>query len=152
MPSKINIDTKKLHPDLQSALKKLISECDKRGLYILVTQGYRTIDQQNAIVAKGNSHCSGNSFNSPHQWGAAIDFARNDGKGIYDDSDGFFRKVGKLAETLGFQWGGDWTGFCDKPHLQLAKFFDEREDVSLLKRKYGTPNNFIKTWKKQHVK
>ncbi|MFT3952796.1 MAG: M15 family metallopeptidase [Oscillospiraceae bacterium] len=146
MASKINANvTMMLHPEVMAAVKALLLACDKKGLPIIITQGYRTIAQQNAIKAAGNSSCSGNTYDSPHQWGVAVDFARGDGKGVYDNSDGFFRKVGKLAETLGFQWGGDWRT-PDSPHLQYAKFFDSRETVQLLKSKYGVPNKFFATW------
>jgi peptidoglycan LD-endopeptidase CwlK len=28
-------------------------------------------------------------------------------------------EVAEIAKELGFQWGGDWRGFKDYPHLQM---------------------------------
>ena len=39
--------------------------------------------------------------------------------------------------------GGNWKGFVDKPHFELTKY----GDTNTLAKKYGTPENFKKTWK-----
>ena len=44
-------------------------------------------------------YCS--SYSSMHQWGIAFDFYRNDGKGAYNNNDGFFNKVGAIGQKLG---------------------------------------------------
>ena len=97
-----NIDD--LHPKLQSLIAKLRAECEKQGLKIGIGECLRTVEEQNAFYAKGRTapgsivtNAKGSSYSSMHQWGVAFDFYRNDGKGAYNDNDGFFGKVGKLT-------------------------------------------------------
>lgn len=146
-----NIDD--LHPRLQSLVAKLKTECEKQGLKIGIGECLRTIEEQNALYAKGRTapgsivtNAKGSSYSSMHQWGVAFDFYRNDGKGVYIDNDGFFTKVGKIGAALGLEWGGDWKSVVDKPHFQLP---DWGSGPSKLKKTYGTPNKFIATWEKE---
>ncbi|HEX3077461.1 MAG TPA: M15 family metallopeptidase, partial [Lachnospiraceae bacterium] len=100
---------------------------------------------------KGNivTNCKGSSYSSMHQWGVAFDFYRYDGKGIYDDSDGFFTKVGRIGEKIGLEWGGAWNRFVDKPHFQLP---DWGSSTKRLKELYGNPEYFINAWVDSSVK
>ena len=140
-----------LHPDLQKIIPLFLAECKSKGLIVKTTDGLRTKKQQNDLYAQGRSE-DGNIVtwvkypDSSHNWGLAFDFCRNDGKGAYDDSDGFFSKVGKIGKQFGLFWGGDWTP-QDKPHFELRKFGTIKE----LKEKYKTPENFKKTWQKEET-
>ena len=114
---------------------------------------YRTVEEQDKLYAKGRTiagaivtNAKGNTYSSHHQWGTAFDIYRNDGKGAYNDYDGFFAKVGKIGKSIGLEWGGDWKSPVDKPHFQLP---DWGSTTVRLKRMYGTPENFQKTWKEE---
>lgn len=146
-------DITKCHPKLQTLANQLVMECKKQGLIIKITECLRTTAEQDALYAKGRTtsgsivtNARGSSFSSMHQWGVAFDICRNDGKGAYNDADGFFTKVGKIGTRLGLEWGGSWTSPVDKPHFQLAEW---GSTTSRLKAKYGAPDNFMKTWKKE---
>ena len=78
-----------------------------------------------------------------HQWGIAFDFYRADGNGAYNNTDGFFEKVGKIGKTLGLEWGGDFKSIKDLPHFQLS---DWGSTPKKLKTDYKTPEDFFKTW------
>lgn len=139
------------HPVMVIKMNQLVEECARQGLTIRITQTYRTVEQQDALYAQGRTkpgnivtNARGSSYSSMHQWGIAFDFCRNDGRGAYNDSDGFFRKVGQIGKSLGLEWGGDWTSFVDKPHFQLP---DWGSSASGLKRQYGNPQNFANTWR-----
>lgn len=140
-----------LHPTLQKKLKKLVKKCEKKGLYINFSSTHRGKEEQNGLYAQGRTK-PGNIVTqvqypySNHNWYIAADFYRNDGKGAYNDSDGFFTKVGKIAQSVGLEWGGSWKGFQDKPHVQLKHFGST--PVKLI-AKYGTPEKYKKTWKKK---
>ena len=91
------------HPELQEKAAKLVSACKGQGLIIGIGECYRTVEEQDALYAKGRTspgdivtYAKGSSYSSHHQWGTAFDFYRNDGKGAYNDSDGFFSKVGEI--------------------------------------------------------
>lgn len=143
-------DIKLCHPKLQQLASRLIDDCNAVGLKIGIAECYRTIEEQNALYAKGRTvkgnivtNVKGTDYGSMHQWFIAFDFYRNDGKGAYNDSDNFFSRVGKIGQNLGLEWGGSWKTPVDKPHFQLP---DWGSTPKLLKSRYGTPDNFKKSW------
>lgn len=144
-------DINRCHPRLIELSKKLISACKGQGLIIGIGESFRTKEEQDALYAKGRTapgnivtNAKGSSYSSHHQWGTAFDIYRSDGKGVYTDSDGFFKKVGKIGKSIGLEWGGDWKSPVDKPHFQLP---DWGSTTARLKRMYGTPEKFMDTWK-----
>ena len=143
-------DLSLLHPKLRAIIPKIIEECAAQGLPVLVTDGMRTEDEQNALYAKGRTAPGSIVTNvrypdSMHNWGVAFDFCRNVKGREYDDTDNFFFRVAYIAKSFGLDWGGDWTSFRDKPHLQLAEYSLD-STTGYLKRMYGTPEKFIETW------
>ncbi|WP_379130977.1 M15 family metallopeptidase [Paenibacillus sp. sgz500958] len=124
-----------LHPVVLNAATLLIERCYTSGVPILITQGLRTIAEQNALYAQGRTAPGSIVTNakggcSYHNYGLAVDFALllPDGKAVSwdmkrdDDNDreADWLEVVRHAKALGFEWGGDWTGFKDYPHLQLT--------------------------------
>ncbi len=143
-------DISMCHPELQEKAKKLVQECKKQGLIVKIGECFRSVAEQNELYAQGRTKpgnvvtkAKGSSFSSMHQWGVAFDVIRNDGKGAYNDSDGWFGKVGKVGKKLGLEWGGDWTSPVDKPHFQLKNW---GSTAVKLKKIYGNVENFKKTW------
>lgn len=139
-----------LHPDLQVLAKELKNVCAQNGLKIAIGECLRTVAEQDALYAKGRTapgkivtNAKGSSYSSMHQWGIAFDFYRDDGKGAYADGDGFFEKVGKIGQSLGLEWGGEWKSITDLPHFQLAGW---GKTPAKLKKQYGTPAKFFKAW------
>ncbi|WNS43887.1 M15 family metallopeptidase [Paenibacillus sp. MMS20-IR301] len=124
-----------LHPVLLAAATELIRRTYARGVPILITQGMRTVAQQNALYAQGRTKrgpivTNARGGTSYHNYGLAIDFALllPDGKNVsWDmsrDGDGDkladWQEVAQEAKKLGFEWGGDWTSFKDYSHLQFS--------------------------------
>lgn len=143
-------DQTKLHPILQYKIKQLIALCEEHGLKIGIGECVRTVAEQDSLYAQGRTkpgaivtNCKGSTYSSPHQWGIAFDFYRNDGKGAYNISGQFFERVGALAKSIGLEWGGDWKSFVDRPHIQLPYW---GSSVAKLKSLYGTPSKFDDTW------
>jgi D-alanyl-D-alanine carboxypeptidase. len=154
-------DIKQCHPKLQKFATKLITECKKKGIDICIGECLRTVKEQDTLYAKGRTtgekghtvtNAKGSTYSSMHQWGVAFDFyldmdVDKDGKkcdDAYNDNTGLFEKVGAIAQKLGLEWGGGWTSIKDRPHLQLK---DWGSTPYNLKKKYGTPDKFMKTWK-----
>ena len=142
-------DITKLHPEAQEKAKQLVSLCAANGLKIKITECYRTVAEQDTLYAQGRTkpgkivtNAKGSSYSSMHQWGVAFDFIRSDGRKSYDDSDGFFTKVGRLGQSIGLTWGIAWN---DKPHFQLSQWGDT---PSKLKNLYSKPEKFFATWNK----
>ena len=146
----IRIDRSKLHPWLDYKLTRLLDECSKEGIYLIITEGFRTVAQQDALYAKGRTapgkvvtNAKGSTYSSQHMWGIAFDIAINDSKKLYDPA--MIKRVADIAKKLGLGWGGDWTSFVDTPHFYLKKW---GSTTAALKQQYGTPDNFKKTWRK----
>lgn len=146
----IRIDRTKLHPWLNYKLTLLLKKCAKQGIYLIITEGFRTKEYQDSLYAKGRTapgnkvtNAKGSDYASQHQWGIAFDIAINDSKLLYDVAT--IKKVAKIAKSsgVGLAWGGDWTSPVDMPHFYLKKWGDT---PSSLKKTYGTPDKFKKTW------
>ena len=138
-----------IHPLLELKIIQLTTLCTNQGLKIRITQGYRSKAEQDALYAQGRTKPGNKVTNarggySMHNWGVAFDFCRNDGRKPYDDSDGFFTKVGKIGESIGLEWGGSWKSIVDKPHFQLP---DWGSGTATLRNTYGTFEKFKATWK-----
>lgn len=124
-----------LHPVVMAAATVLIERCYARGVHILITQGLRTIAEQDALYAQGRTKPGSIVTNakggySYHNYGLAVDFALllTNGSSVSWDMcrDGNnnqvadWQEVVKEAKALGFEWGGDWTSFKDYPHFQMV--------------------------------
>lgn len=137
--------TQYLHPYMKQKADELVFECAKSGLKIKITDTWRTKAEQNNIPSTNTQVQYPYSY---HCWGIAFDICRNDGMGAYYDKDGFFAKVGQIANSIGLEWGGNlWIDFIDKPHFQTSKFGNPKALV----KKYGTPEKFKSTWNNTEV-
>ena len=147
-----------LHPALQVKVVQLVNACKAQGINITIGECVRTVAEQDALYAKGRTkpgskvtNCKGSSYSSMHQWLVAFDFFLNmdiDGDGktsddIYNNNTKMFNKVGAIGKSLGLEWGGDWKSPVDLPHFQLP---DWGSTASKLKKIYGTPDKFKKSW------
>lgn len=147
----VRIDRTKLHPWLDYRLGILLKKCAKKGIYLIITEGFRSKEYQDSLYAKGRTkpgkivtNAKGSTYSSQHMWGIAFDIAINDSKLLYDTAT--IKKVAKIAKKIGLGWGGDWTSIVDTPHFYLTKW---GSTTSQLKSLYATPDAFKKTWKKK---
>ena len=138
------------HPRLQALTAQLVDKCVGAGFPIKIGESFRSVAEQDALYAQGRTqpgsivtNARGSSYSSQHQWGIAVDFYRADGKGAYNEAGDYFNRVGAIAKQLGLGWGGDWKSIVDKPHVYLP---DWGSGTGILKQKYGTFENFKKTW------
>lgn len=124
-----------LFPVVQAAAYALIDRCYKRGVNVIITQGLRTVAEQDALYAQGRTKpglivTNARGGYSNHNFGVAIDFAllMPDGRTVTWDTlrDGDcdslpdWSEVVDEAKKLGFTWGGDWRSFKDLPHLEMT--------------------------------
>ncbi|MCU84616.1 M15 family peptidase [Listeria monocytogenes] len=107
----------KLADNTKAAARKLLDWAEKNGIEVLIYETIRTKEQQAANVANGASQ----TMRSYHLVGQALDFVMAKSKtvdwGAYRSDKG--KKFVAKAKSLGFEWGGDWSGFVDNPHLQF---------------------------------
>ncbi|OME59494.1 M15 family metallopeptidase [Paenibacillus odorifer] len=124
-----------LHPIVLAAATVLIERCYARGVPIVITQGLRTIAEQDALYAQGRAKPGSIVTNakggySYHNFGLAVDFALllPNGSSVSWDMNRDYNgnnikdwiEVVEEAKKLGFDWGGDWTSFKDYPHFQMV--------------------------------
>ncbi|HFK0055931.1 TPA: DUF5776 domain-containing protein [Listeria monocytogenes] len=107
----------KLADNTKAAARKLLDWSESNGIEVLIYETIRTKEQQAANVASGASQ----TMRSYHLVGQALDFVMTKSKtvdwGAYRSDKG--KKFVAKAKALGFEWGGDWSGFVDNPHLQF---------------------------------
>ena len=130
-----------LHPIVEEKRDLLIARAAEIGIDILITDGYRSPEEQDGLHSQGRS-ASGSIVTyaeggeSYHNYGLAIDYALrlDDGSVVWDiardgngneESDWF--EVAAIAKNLGFDWGGDWQRFKDYPHLEMTFGLSIRE-------------------------
>ncbi len=120
--SAANIAT--LRPDAQTKACEWLLKCIEAGINVKIISGNRTYAEQAALYAKGRSAPGPKVTNSPpgyswHNFGVAWDFV------VFDANDQplwespLMERCGRIAESLGLEWGGSWNGFQDIPHIQI---------------------------------
>lgn len=122
-----------LHPIVEEKRDELVRQAEAIGIDILITDGFRSSEEQDGLHAQGRSlpgnvvtHARGGE--SYHNYGLAIDFALRleNGDVVWDiardDNENGERdwyEVAAIGKDLGFDWGGDWQRFKDYPHLEM---------------------------------
>lgn len=127
----------KLHPGIRAKVNEFIIRAkEELGIHLRVSSGYRSFEEQTKIYNSGRSETgkilshskAGESF---HNYGLAIDVVEiKNGKALWKNPN--WNRIADLGKQLGFEWGGDWRSFKDKPHFQYTYGFG----ISELKRKY----------------
>jgi len=127
-----------LHPKIRDMVKEFLNLLLEAGIEVKITCGMRTFEQQDALY---NQTCDGKDNDgdgkideadekvtnakagqSFHNYGLAIDVVPIiNGKAIWDIKNPVWQKIAQIGREVGFQWGGDWTGFKDYPHFEFPK-------------------------------
>jgi peptidoglycan L-alanyl-D-glutamate endopeptidase CwlK len=112
-----------LHPILKEIATIFFDRLSENNLDFLITDAYRSIDEQNQLYSKGRTSKGkivtqvkgGYSY---HNYGLAFDIVPIlDGKLNYEDRTSY-NLAAQIAEPLGLEWGGNWKKFADIPHFQ----------------------------------
>ena len=111
-----NIDD--LRSDVAANCRVWQKLCRQPGLPVLVTGTVRDEEYQLYCYSIGTSKAKVPSFHSVKA-GLAFDFCKNIKGHEYDDL-AFFDKAAAIAKSMGFDWGGDWKSFPDRPHIQWS--------------------------------
>lgn len=110
--------------------KRVESELQEEVQFI---SGYRDPDKQKRLYEQGRSlpgqiitwAKAGFSF---HNYGLAFDLVPVSvlRKPQWDPKNPLWKKIGRIAESLGFEWGGRWSK-PDRPHFELHPGLTIRE-------------------------
>lgn len=102
--------------------------CQSHGVTLEVISGLRSWEQQAALYAQGRTTpgrivTKARPGSSWHNYGLAIDLGIFAGGVYLDDADPkradrIYAALGKLAESRGIEWAGNWKRFTETPHFQ----------------------------------
>lgn len=117
-----------LQSDAQVAARRSLSAIRgalAAGTEARIISGTRTYAEQNALFRQGRfgnpppKVTNARGGESWHNFGLAWDIGlfRN---GVYLESDVPYEPLGVHGKVPGVAWGGDWTGFKDRPHYQFG--------------------------------
>ena len=115
-----------VHPLVAAKAHQLIEQAYKEGINVIITQGLRTIEEQNELYAQGRTKpgkivTNAKGGYSYHNFGLAFDFALLNPDGSVNwNVDEKWKRVGAIGKSLGLEWGGDWKDFKDYPHFQMT--------------------------------
>ncbi len=113
-----NTRIKTLDARVQSSAFQFVNKVQADlNMTIRVSSAFRSIAEQDALFAKGNV-TQARGGQSYHNYGLAIDVVEitNSGQANWNAD---WAKIASIGKGLGFEWGGDWTSFVDKPHFQM---------------------------------
>ena len=120
--SAANIAT--LRKDAQAKAREWLLKCLDAGINVKIITGLRTYQEQDDLYAQGRTKAGPKVTNAPagyswHNFGVGWDFVVFDADGEPQWESPLMEKCGRIAESLGLEWGGHWTGFQDTPHIQI---------------------------------
>lgn len=140
-----------LDPRIKDLCLKLLDECKKQGINIIVTQTHRSPQYQNSLYAQGRTTSQlravgitdiegkpnervvtkAKAGKSPHEWNntktgkpsaRAFDIAVIRPDGKAEWNDMKpYLRVGEIGKSIGLDWGGDFVD-VDYPHYQLKNW------------------------------
>lgn len=121
--NKVRLSSNYLRKALVQKVYQLIELAAQDGHLLLVTQGYRSSEEQNKLYAQGRTTkgkivTNAKGGQSKHNTGQAVDLAFIvNGEVVWTES--LYKKIGVWAKIVGLKWGGDWKTFKDKPHVEI---------------------------------
>jgi peptidoglycan L-alanyl-D-glutamate endopeptidase CwlK len=115
-----------VHEVVQEKVYKLIQQAYKESIFVMVTEGFKSIEHQHKLYSQGRTTPGSIVANakggySYHNYGLAFDIALLDKNGEVDWTiDRRWTKAGEIGKRIGLKWGGDWTSLKDYPHFQYT--------------------------------
>lgn len=114
------VNLSSLNRDLKVKLVRLSEKAKELGYTLVVSDGYRTHEQQ--IAAKRNKpRLAATPGKSPHEYGAGIDIALYDRNGNQVNIANV-PQFTDFAKTIGLSWGNDWKSKKEPWHFELANW------------------------------
>jgi len=118
-------------PALADKVRKMADLLAGEGILIRVTQGLRTVAEQDALYAQGRTKPGSIVTNCPgghsyHNFGLAVDCCPSTHgpdqpfEPDWNESHPAWKAMVKAGESVGLNCGADWQHFKDVPHFQLT--------------------------------
>jgi len=134
-------------PIVKEKVLDIIEKAYSEGIYVLITDGYRSIEEQNELYAQGRTKpgsivTNAKGGQSNHNFGIAVDFCltNKEGTAAYWTVNADWKRVAAIAKSMGFEWGGNWTSFKDNPHLEYTGEITVTPDIKVDAEIVTTPS------------
>gem|GEM_PF-633470 len=139
-----------LHPTVRRGCLELQRRLKALGYNMGVSSTYRDNAMQNHLYAQGRTRAGSIVTNakggqSIHNYRLAFDIFNNVPGNLYPND--FMNLAGKIGREMGFEWGGDWTNFKDKPHFQ----FTNGLSLSHLQNGRTFSEDILMRWEKEMI-
>lgn len=108
----------KLTPEMQTAVIQLLSYAKENGLNVTVTSSYRSYEEQVNLYNTSRPGYAAKPGSSQHEFGKAIDI-KIEGGDSDNKNDPKFKLLGDYWTSLGYNWGGTWSGANEPWHFDL---------------------------------
>jgi peptidoglycan LD-endopeptidase CwlK len=118
-----------VYPGLADKVRAMAAQLEAEAIDIRVTQGLRTMAEQEALYAQGRTADGSIVTNARagftwHQFGLAIDVVPLSPQGVdWDTSHPVWARIVDIGTGLGLVSGAEWRTFPDWPHFQLTGRF-----------------------------
>jgi cell division protein FtsL len=128
-----------LQPRVAELATKLLALAKSKGIDVAVSETCRTQERQEALFNNGVTKLRSVGI---HGYGLAFDVARADGSPL---STADLSELGKLGESIGLTWGGDWGSpgtphtFVEPEHFQLGSVEEQPHIFATAKRCQPAP-------------
>jgi len=122
-----------LLPYVSKQVDLVLKEMEKRGHPMKITSTYRTWAEQDALYEQGRSKPGKKVTNAQggyswHNYKVAADLCFTTGDPFGETQP--WDMYGTVAQMYGLEWGGSWSSFPDKPHIQMTY----GQDITSLRR------------------
>lgn len=139
-----------INPQLANRIRRTAADLRAQGINVMVTSGFRSFAEQNELYAQGrtkpgNIVTNARGGQSLHNYGLAADLVPLDSRGQpnWNVPNSTWQTIGAAGKRQGLEWGGDWTGFVDRPHFQMTA---GRSTSSLLAQYNQNGGNLNAIW------
>lgn len=130
-----------LHPKIRVQAKMFVQMLEDRGIFVRIYCAYRSPSEQLENWKKGRDQfgnvynkslvvTNARPFESYHQYSLAFDCVEIlNGKAQWEGKN--WEEIGHIGDYYGFEWGGRFMNFTDKPHFQMT-FGKKCRDLKVL--------------------
>ena len=143
------IDPDLLYPPFLARLRAMLAELQTvKGLEFWAISGYRTPAEQMRLWTQGRTRTgkivtNARALESAHNYGIAVDFVKDgfiDRAGLQPDWRAeSYEPLDVACDLHDLEWGGRWTKFPDRPHVQWPGYVTAADMAPLAKLWAGTP-------------
>lgn len=114
-----------LDPIVKHKASAFVEAAKAKGIDLLVTSTYRDHESQTALYNQGRTTpgkvvTNAKAGQSWHNHRCALDVVPLvNGKAIWNDNV-VWMQIGKIGESCGLEWAGNWKTFKEFPHFQYT--------------------------------